>query len=246
MSVSRANPCCPLDSFANTQGCSLPPRIEIGSGRRGDPPAEPGGSIAEARARAARCARQGEYDAAIAALNDAIASGSPQARDYNNRGLMYFYRGDLDAAIADFNRAIAIDEHLSQAYNNRGNAYARQGLLVEAAIDYDRALDLDPFNGRAWINQGMTLRDLEIYELALESFDFALALGEHAAIAYAERGRTYHELGDWNAAIADYRRSQAALDLDPSLDEGDRRRRSRQLDRALSQLLSPQPLGDEG
>jgi len=65
------------------------------------------------------------------------------------------------------------------------------------------------------LNRGITLRDLGQYEEAIDNFEVALLFGQLEGRILAERGRTYHLWGDWNCAIADYRR---ALLLLPSFD----------------------------
>ena len=156
-------------------------------------------------------ASQGEYEIAISILDRLIAHDPNNARDYNNRGLMYFRNNQIIEALCDLSQALEIDPYLDSAYNNRANCYAAQGDLSNAIADYDLALDINPANLRAWINQGITFRELELYDLALENLDIALIIGDalHERI-FAERGRTYHLRGDWNCAAGDY---QKALDL---------------------------------
>lgn len=175
-------------------------------------------------------AQQGDYAQAIEIMNCLIDRNPSDANDYNNRGLVYFQSGQLASAIADYDRAIQINPHLAGAYNNRANYYAQQGQLIEAIADYDRALDLNPVHVRAWINQGITFRDLKLYERAIDNFDFALRLGQLKAHIWAERGQTYHLMGDWNYALADYRRA---------LEELPAGRRRQQVETSLNELLSP-------
>ena len=163
------------------------------------------------RKQALACAHRGDYATAIDLFSQLLAQNPTSAIDYSNRGLVYFQSRQVSQALADYDRAIGLNPRLDSAYNNRANYYAAQGQYLEAILDYDIALDLNPGNVRAWINQGITFRELEMYERALESFDFALCLDRLEGHIYAERGRTYHLRGDWNCAIADYRRASAKL-----------------------------------
>lgn len=174
--------------------------------------------------------QQGNYTQAIEILNYLIDRHPTDANDYNNRGLIYFQSGQLASAIADYNKAIQLNPFLAGAYNNRANFYAEQGQLEEALADYDKAIDLNPLHVRAWINQGITYRDLELYDQAIDNFDFALRLGQLKGYIWSQRGRTYHLMGDWNYAIADYRRA---------LDELSDGRRHQQVKNWLNDLLSP-------
>lgn len=156
-------------------------------------------------------AQQGNYSEAIALLEQLIDRHPDNAIDYNNRGLVYFQSGQLKCALTDYNAALQRNPQLASAYNNRANYYAAIGQLAAAITDYDHAIDLNPSYVRAWINRGITLRDLERYEQAIENFDIAEVLGQLQGHIYAERGRTYHLWGDWNCAIADYRRALTHL-----------------------------------
>lgn len=166
------------------------------------------------RATVKRTAEQGNYSVAIALINQLLKINPNNAIDYNNRGLMFFWQGQFLKAIQDYTRALELNNKLAQVYNNRGNCYAALGKWAEALQDYETSLDLNPANLKAWINQGITLRELGMYDLALENFDLALVLGnKFAGRIYAERGYTYHLRGDWNCAIADYRRALSLLSL---------------------------------
>ncbi len=164
-------------------------------------------TVEQSRRRVRQVAARGDYARAIALLNRLIACHPDSAEDYNNRGLMLMQSGKSRKALLDFNQAIALNPELSGAYNNRANWYAAQGNLAKAIADYEYAVDLDPFYVRARINKAVTLRELGNYDEALNGFDEALLFRQLEREIYAERGRAYHLRGDWNSAIADYRRA---------------------------------------
>lgn len=171
--------------------------------------------------------QQGNYEAAIALLSfliDRNPDSATSVNDYNNRGLLYFQTGHFTAALADYNQALQLNPQLAKIYNNRANCYASMGQPIEALFDYETALDLNPANIHARMNQGITFCELEMYDQAIENFDLALQFdqmrcGSAAAATvtsiaghiYAQRGRTSHLAGDWNYAVADYRRALTAL-----------------------------------
>ncbi|MDJ0731609.1 MAG: tetratricopeptide repeat protein [Crocosphaera sp.] len=177
-------------------------------------------------------ANQGNYNQAIHLLGQLISRCPNSAIDYNNRGLMYLKIAHYDQAMADFNQAIALNPSLDRAYNNRGNCYAHQGNLNKAIENYEKALDINPYNQKVWINQGITLRELGNYELALETLELAKIIGEqYLGRIYAERGYTHYLRGDWNYAIADYRRALSCLP------QGDRY--EQKVIKWLAQVLQP-------
>jgi len=166
-------------------------------------------SPAQVRERVVRAVSKGDFIRAIALLNRLIMDYPASAEDYNNRGLLHLWHGSPQKAILDFNRAIALNPDLPASYNNRANYYAVQGAKKSALEDYDRAIDLNPFHVRARINRAITLRELGHYDAALDGLEDALLFRQMTGEIYAERGRTYHLRGDWNCAIADYRRALA-------------------------------------
>lgn len=191
------------------------------------------------RQEALQAAQRGDHSEAIALFTIILEQNPGSARDYNNRGLVYFQSGDMERAIADYNQALELDSTLDSVYNNRANYYAAQGRFLEAILDYDAALDLNPTNVRAWLNQGITLRELEMHDRALECFDFALRLGRLEAHIYAERGRTHHLWGDWNAALADYQRAIERLLLPDTATPGGAARLRLQVEVWKDELLAP-------
>jgi tetratricopeptide (TPR) repeat protein len=189
-----------------TPGSTVEPTVDL-------PLSTPDGDVSDdaLSASVVRAVRQKKYDRALYLLNQLIQRHPQEANYYSNRGLLHLWQKNYEAALADCNQAIKLEPGLDQAYNNRANCYAAMGLTVKALLDYERAVDLNPFNSRARINLGVTLRDLEEFDAALECLDEALLFYKMSAFIYAERGRTYHLRGDWNCAIADYRRAQTAL-----------------------------------
>ncbi len=159
--------------------------------------------------QASLAAKKKNYARAIALLSRLIACEPNKAEHYSNRGLMHYSRYQYENALLDYNQALAINPELDRAYNNRGNLYAIQQDWTEAIADYDTAIDLNPLNIRARLNQAITFRELGDYEEALICLDVAIIFQPQNAALYAERGRVYHLDGDWNCAIADYRKALA-------------------------------------
>ncbi|TVP56635.1 MAG: tetratricopeptide repeat protein [Nodularia sp. (in: Bacteria)] len=194
------------------------------------------------RSCALSSARKGDYSEAIALLTELIARRPQNFVDYNNRGLIYFQSGQMPKALGDYNTALQLNPNLASAYNNRANYHAACEEFAAALADYDQAIDLNPSYVRARINRGITLRDLAQYEEAIENFEVAMLFGQLEGHIWAERGRTYHLWGDWNCAIADYRRAMTQLPgLDSKKDMSGYRLRL-QIENWLNELLFPENL----
>ena len=157
--------------------------------------------------------KQGEYQAAIAAYDLALARDSSLIEGYYNRALAHYHLGDWEAAIADYDRMIAVDPDYVLAYGGRGAAYYNLGDLDAALADYDLALKLDPDLATVYSNRAVVYIRQDELESALADFDQAIALEPELAQAYENRGLTYAIMGEWDTAIADYDRA-IALEAD--------------------------------
>ncbi|OKH50902.1 hypothetical protein NIES30_02125 [Phormidium tenue NIES-30] len=168
---------------------------------------------------AAAAVKRQQYSQALHLLDQLVERHPQRAMYYSNRGLVQLWLGQPGAALADCDRAIRLNPDLDQAYNNRAMCHAALGDLPAALDDYEQAVDLNPFNGRARINMGATLRQMGDLDRALDCFDEALMFHQLPEYIYAERGRTYHLRGDWNCAIADYRRTLTAAAAQQASDQ---------------------------
>ncbi|TVQ06689.1 MAG: tetratricopeptide repeat protein [Leptolyngbya sp. DLM2.Bin27] len=196
-----------------SQVCTLPPQPR---GASVSPVAGPGATTDDRLSRlAAEAVKRQRYTQALQLMGQLIERHPQRAMYYSNRGLVYLYLDQPRAALADCDRAVDLGPNLDQAYNNRALCHAALGHITAALDDYERAVDINPFNSCARINLGATLRQLGDLDGALDCFDEALMFYQLPEFIYAERGRTYHLRGDWNCALADYRRSLAAAAAQP-------------------------------
>lgn len=69
---------------------------------------------------------------------------NPTAKDYNERGALYYVIDKNHEAIADYTKAIELDPKYVFAYLNRGLAYQDLKMYEEAIADYTKAIELDP------------------------------------------------------------------------------------------------------
>ena len=158
--------------------------------------------------------RQGQFDLALTALDDAIRRLPQNAGAYVNRAAAWFGQCELDRAITDDIRAIRIDANFALAYNNRAIALAAKGELDQALADYNRALQRDPKLVVAYSNRAAIFAAKGDYDRALADLDRALQLAPNSAKALAGRGSVWHAKGDDERALVDYER---AIQLDPKL-----------------------------
>jgi Tfp pilus assembly protein PilF len=125
---------------------------------------------------------QGDWTAAVAAYDKALAERPNNAMILNNRGFSNFMQGNMDEAIADLQRALrldpklqparvnlrlahawtghylhalsgATDKELPEVLNNIGYVAMMRGDLDNAEAYLQRAMEADPgFNEKAWNN----------------------------------------------------------------------------------------------
>jgi len=145
---------------------------------------------------------EGDYERALAALNQAIAAGETETADDLPEGLAYayFYRGnvhavyrqDRRAAIADYRRALKLAPDLAHAAFNLGEALRILGNTQRAQGDEERAA--------------------KTYRQAIRAYDQAIRSNPDFAPAYEGRGLAYYEIGSTETAVEDYK---AALERVP-------------------------------
>ena len=157
---------------------------------------------------------KGDYDAAIAAFNEAIRIDPKNAVAYSDRGRAYDYKGDHDKAVADNTEAIRLDPHLAKAYSRRGYAYEEIGNLDNAIADYTDAIRLDPKCANGYRFRGWVYGLKGEHDKAIADYKEAIRLDPNDAKTYCSRGCFYGSKGDPDKAIADF---TEAIRLDPKM-----------------------------
>lgn len=87
---------------------------------------------------------QGQSDAAIAALNTAVALNPDSWRSWNGLGAEYDRRRDWQKADIAYANALSHSARSPQVLNNRGFSYLSRGRPDEAIADFVAALDAKP------------------------------------------------------------------------------------------------------
>lgn len=160
--------------------------------------------------------RQGNVDAALAVLPQALRDYPYPADIHLELGKAHWQRGDTTAALDHFSAAIALDPAHVRAYGNRGLLYCHQGREELALADWQQALEHQPGHALIYYNRGLLYFRQHNYTAALADFNAAIAANPNLAEAYLHRGHTHEQLGQPEAAAHDW---ELALCNDLNLDQ---------------------------
>ncbi len=144
---------------------------------------------------------EGNFEAAIALYDRALALDAARTKDWINRGLALWSLHRNEAALESFDRALALDPCDALAWLNRGNVLSALARPQPEVLEcYDRALEIDSQLPRAWFNKGDELARVGRFIEAKACFENARDLataqadGEVAAKAGELVGRCEHIL----------------------------------------------------
>jgi predicted O-linked N-acetylglucosamine transferase (SPINDLY family) len=128
------------------------------------------------RVRADRALQRGDFTAAVADYDRALACDAANADTHYNRANALFALNRDEEAVRGYERAVELRAKFAQAWHNRGVALSRLGRHGEAIASLDRALALDTSSADAWINRGNALRAQDRDAEALAAYGRARAV----------------------------------------------------------------------
>jgi len=149
-----------------------------------------------AYAKAIDAQKAGNYDAAIALYQQALAI-APQNADYNyGLGTCYQQKGDMDSAVAQYQKALAIapgnadfkkaisDANILKAGPLVKQAYDKQtaGDMPGAIAAYTQATQLDPTNGSIYMNLGVAYQSSDDFQNARTAYVKAFELDPKGSV----------------------------------------------------------------
>jgi tetratricopeptide (TPR) repeat protein/transglutaminase-like putative cysteine protease len=157
----------------------------------------PSNSTAEEYARSGySLGRHGEYDAAMADYDAALALDAHNALTLGNRGFTYYQRGDEAGAKADFDAALALDPHSWVALNGRGMVALGAGDEAGAIAAFTAALGGNPkddyalsMRAQAYWRAGRRKEALADYDEAIRRTPTAVAAYWSRAMLLAQEGK---------------------------------------------------------
>ncbi len=176
----------------------------------------------------------GEYQAALAAFEAALASEPENVQARLNLGLAQLQLGQTGAALESAERAVQLGPEDMEAWRALGAIRAAAGEVDEAGEAFDRALQLAPEDARA--NEGMAdlLRGAGDCAAALTYYDRAIEADPATALLHVRRAMCRLQAGDPRAAIEGLETARSILPEDRNVAD------------ALARLLATQSERDGG
>jgi tetratricopeptide (TPR) repeat protein len=162
-------------------------------------------------------AQNGEHDAALRYLGEAMAMDPGYSEYYNDRGSIYLKMGRLAEAEADYRRAIEMSAPYPEVWYNLGQCLLRAGRTPEAEAAYERAVDLDPARPQPWAALAGVRRAQGHPRAALEAWDAAVAADPANPFVRANRAALRLELGSVDEGLADLDHAVALAPGHPGL-----------------------------
>ena len=98
--------------------------------------------------------RDGRYEAAMLAFDNAVLQSPGSVAAYNNRAGAKLRLGHLVGALGDYTKAIELSPSDPELYFNRANVYMALGNYDFAVLDLNRAVELAPHYAKAYFNRG--------------------------------------------------------------------------------------------
>ena len=152
-------------------------------------------------------------EAAVDALDRAIALMPDFAAAHNNRGLALRTPDRLDEALAALDRAVGLKPGFHEAHNNRGLVLFDLHRHAAALRAFEKAIALSPGYAAAYNNRGNVWHIMGRSQDALVDYDRALALAPDHAEAHHNRAVAFADMNQHEAAIAGY---DTALKCNPN------------------------------
>jgi S1-C subfamily serine protease/lipoprotein NlpI len=149
-------------------------------------------------------AQKGDYRAAIADYDRALAMNPQFGEVYFRRGIARSLIKDWRGSEADYTQAIALKPGYAEVYLHRGSVRNTLSNWHGAKSDFDLALSLNPRNLSAYIGRGVALCELNDCKGGLQDYNQAIALNPSYAEAYSRRGFAYYRSGNRQSALDNY------------------------------------------
>lgn len=179
--------------------------------------------------------KAGQYDAALASFDMALAvdpndsfakeqkakimsakgdaartESAKTSAFYNNRGTDFISSGRGDLALESFNEALKVDPHDTYALDKKASILSAQRKFDESVACYDRILDINPGNTDALIGKALNITaDGAGYREGMECLDRAISINPSLAGAWQAKGGLLEQMGKYADADACFQKAES-------------------------------------
>lgn len=164
--------------------------------------------------------KQGKYDQAVAAYQEAIKSSPENVNLHLDLARLEILYGDYAKAMENVQNALLLNANNSLANAVKGWCLGRQGDYQAASASLTTAIEIDPGNALAYAYQA-EIYALQIYEgkgdintqeKAIAASRRALELGSGQLEVHRARGLVLEVTGNYKDAIAEFKKALAIND----------------------------------
>lgn len=177
------------------------------------PPAKSSG-VEHAITLGKRAEKDGDWSAAVAAYEQALAIEATKHELWSMHGLALERLGKTEAALSSFLKSTSIKPNYADHYN-AGNMLLILGRNDEALQQYEASIAQWDGYAQAWVNRGIVLTKLGNLEDARESFKRGIALREDLIPAWRSLAILERKAGNREAYLAAYKRVTELAPDDP-------------------------------
>jgi tetratricopeptide (TPR) repeat protein len=156
-------------------------------------------------------ARSGNWEAAMADQNAAIAADPRAIAGWANRASLWIDRNEFDRAISDYDQCIRVKPNFATCYLNRGTIWFRLRQYDRAIADHTIAIGLDPRDWTSFNNRSNDWKEKGDYQHALEDINRAIQVEPNEALTFSTRGELYRLMGDLDRAMTDQNKAMSLI-----------------------------------
>jgi tetratricopeptide (TPR) repeat protein len=154
--------------------------------------------------------RQGRWEAALAAYEQALATGiGPTAPLLETIAAAAWASGRAEEALRRLRQALALGPAQALVHRNLGIAATDDGSIADGVRRQRRAATCDPFSPLVWEGLASAYRDASGLAAAAQSWRRSLVLAPNSATGWYDLGTGEQQAGHWSMAMALLRRALA-------------------------------------
>ncbi len=155
--------------------------------------------------------RAKDYEAAPAAMDQAIKLERKLTGLYINRAFLRYNLDDYFGAMADFDYALALEPLNSAALFNRALLLQEVGDNDRALADYSRLIEIEPDNYRALYNRAVVRGEKHEFKEAIADINRVIEAYPDFASAQFLRSDLRRQMGETSLAKSDYDRAMTLM-----------------------------------